>query len=235
MNMADPTLNGPGIIYVRSKLVRTDVLDEETYIKWYEKDHIPDILEKTPIKSAFRFSNVDPKADRPYLLMYPMENLAAIHGEGFKMLNVNSDFMPDKGAPYDYADLDFRDYKLIQKYNPTGNSEGKTKFIATGGFELDSALTEQNLHDWYNQEHLERLSEVPGYLRTTRYRLMHHSTNADTRVMLRLATKDDIPAQEDDEPPTWHAIHEFDEAFNKDSLGKTIDEENLQRYHEAGI
>lgn len=54
---------------------------------------------------------------------------------------------------------------------------------------------------------------------------MHHSTNADTRVMLRLATKDDIPAQEDDEPPTWHAIHEFDEAFNKDSLGKTIETE----------
>ncbi|KAG4440090.1 hypothetical protein IFR05_004433 [Cadophora sp. M221] len=223
--MADPTLDGPGIIYVTSKIVRTDVLDEETYIKWYEEDHIPDILDKTPIASAHRFSNVVPKANRPYLLMYPMEDLAAIHGEGFKKLKVNSDFMPENGAPYDYADLDFRDYKLIQKYDPNEVSEGKSKFIATGGFELDLTLTAQDLHDWYNQEHLERLAKVPGYLRTTRYRLMHHSTNADTRVMLGLAAKDELPAQEEDEPPTWHAIHEFDEGFNKDSLGETIDTE----------
>lgn len=124
--MASESLEGPGIIYVTSKIVRNDVLNEETYLRWYEEDHIPDILEKTPIKSALQFSNVDPKADRPYLLMYPMDNLADIHGEGFKRLNVFSDLMPDKGAPYDFADLDFRDYKLIQKYEPNGaETEGR--------------------------------------------------------------------------------------------------------------
>ncbi|KAG4426005.1 hypothetical protein IFR04_000949 [Cadophora malorum] len=223
--MAGLSLDGPGIIYVTSKIVRNDVLNEETYLKWYEEDHIPDILDKTPIKSALRFSNINPKADRPYLLMYPMEDLAAIHGEGFKQLKVKSDFMPDKGAPYDFADLDFRDYKLIQKYDPNGTAEEKIRFIATGGFELGPSLKDQDLHDWYNQEHLERLSKVSGYLRTTRYRLMHHSTNADTRVMLGLASRDEAPSQEKDEPPTWHAIHEFDENFDMKVFGTTIDTE----------
>ncbi|KAK0109530.1 hypothetical protein ONS95_002218 [Cadophora gregata] len=225
LEMAELTLEGPGIIYVTSKIVCTDVLDDKTYLKWYEEDHIPDILEKTPINSAFRFSNVKPDAERPYLLVYPMENLADIHGEGFKQLRLYSDFMPNKGAPYDFADLDFREYKLIQKYDPRGTAGEKVKFIATGGFELGLSLKEEHLHDWYNQEHLERLSTVPGYLRTTRYRLMHHSTNEDTRVMFGLTSKDDLVIQERDEPPTWHAIHEFDENFDMNALRETIDTE----------
>jgi len=160
-NMAGLSLDGPGIIYVTSKIVRNDVLNEETYLKWYEEDHIPDILDKTPIKSALRFSNINPKADRPYLLMYPMEDLAAIHGEGFKQLKVKSDFMPDKGAPYDFADLDFRDYKLIQKYDPNGTAEGrKPKRVLKTKLSLN--INRENTVHSYRRLRIGPVVERPG-------------------------------------------------------------------------
>ena len=34
-------LSGAGCLYVESSIARTDVLDEETYLKWYDEEHIP--------------------------------------------------------------------------------------------------------------------------------------------------------------------------------------------------
>lgn len=64
---------------------------------------------------------------------------------------------------------------------------------------------------------------------------MHHSTNADTRVMLGLASYDEDQPQEKDEPPTWHAIHEFDENFDMNVFGKTIDTEWTKKIFSGSI
>lgn len=111
-------IKGPGILYVNSKIARPDILDDETYMKWYSDDHIAEIMETSAIHSALRFKDSDPVASKPYLVMYPMEDIAFTQGEEFKNIKVHSDMLPGGGPVYDLADIDVRYYGLIQKYEP---------------------------------------------------------------------------------------------------------------------
>src|SRR6187402_1352498 len=109
--MAAP-ISGPGILFVISKIAATDILDEAAYMKWYETDHISEIMETSGIKSALRYKNKDPSADKPYLVTYPMSDIAFTQGEEFKKIKVHSDLLPNGGPVYDLADIDVRYYGL---------------------------------------------------------------------------------------------------------------------------
>jgi hypothetical protein len=126
-------ISGTGLLYVESKITRPDILDEETYFKWYDEDHIAEIMKTSGIKSARRFKNVDPGADKPYLAMYPMEDIAFTRGEEFKKIRIKSDILPATGIVYDLADFDVRYDNLIQVYDPTnkGKGESTTNLIAS--------------------------------------------------------------------------------------------------------
>ncbi|KAF4625432.1 hypothetical protein G7Y89_g12735 [Cudoniella acicularis] len=200
------TISGPGILYVNSKIARTDLINEESYMKWYSEDHIPEIIETSAINSALRWKDVDPKANKPFLVMYPMKDIAFTQGEEFKKIRVHSDLLPNQGPIYDLADIDVRYYGLIQTYDPKG------------------AKPEQDFDDWYRKEHLEMIAPTRGYLRTTRYKLLYYRTNAQSRELKGLP-----PRPEDKEvqaPPTWLAIHEFDtEDLDTKALMATADTE----------
>lgn len=116
-------IKGPGILYVNSKIARPDILNEETYIKWYSDDHIAEIMQTSAIHSALRFKDVDPAATKPYLVMYPMQDIAFTQGEEFKKIKVHSDLLPGGGPIYDLADIYVRYYGLIQKYEPNWPTE----------------------------------------------------------------------------------------------------------------
>jgi hypothetical protein len=125
-NMAAAAMKGPGILYVNSKIARTDILNEESYMKWYGEDHIPEIIETSGIKSALRFKNIDPNVDKPFLVMYPMPDIAFTQGDEFRKIKVHSDLLPGGGPIYDLADIDVRYYGLMQKYESNGAAkEGK--------------------------------------------------------------------------------------------------------------
>jgi hypothetical protein len=113
-------MKGPGILYVTSKIARTDILNEETYMKWYEDDHIAEIMQTSAIHSALRFKNVDPSVDKPYFVKYPMQDISFTQGEEFRKIKVHSDLLPGGGPIYDLADIDVRYYGLIQIYDPKG-------------------------------------------------------------------------------------------------------------------
>ena len=112
-------LSGPGMLYVVSKIA-SDELDEERYIKWYEVDHIAEIMQTSGIKSALRYKNTDASVDKPYMVTYPMEDLGFTQGEEFKGIKVHSDLLPGEGPIYDLADIDVRYYGLTQTYDPQG-------------------------------------------------------------------------------------------------------------------
>jgi len=118
--MAAAQLQGPGLLLVNSKVTRPDMLDEDTFIKWYSLDHIPEILNTSGVSSAVRFKNADPKAERPYLVLYPMDNIGFTQSEEFKKISVYSDLLPGEGPVYDLTDMDVRVYSFIDKYEPNG-------------------------------------------------------------------------------------------------------------------
>jgi hypothetical protein len=149
-------ISGPGILYVEARISRPDILDEETYTKWYHEDHIAEIVETSGINSARRFKNIDPNAHRPYLAMYPMKDLAFTQGEEFKKIRVKSDILPGSGICYDMADNDVRYDNLIQVYDPTKKGPGESTVAICGS--LVYVQTKANI-----QEDIQNLS--------SRYRL----------------------------------------------------------------
>jgi hypothetical protein len=114
-----PKMSGPGILYVISKIASPD-LNEETYIKWYEDDHIAEIMLTSGIKSALRYKSIDPSVDKPFMVTYPMEDIGFTQGEEFKKITVHSDILPGGGPIYDLADIDVHYYQLVQTFDPKG-------------------------------------------------------------------------------------------------------------------
>ncbi|KUJ07859.1 uncharacterized protein LY89DRAFT_725586 [Mollisia scopiformis] len=233
--MSLPLFTDPGILWVTSKITHPDHLSEQTYLNWYDNEHIPEVLSVTPIASLLRFRNLDPNAERPYLATCPLQDMA--DGGELRKVSVKSEKLPDDsgvlgGSSHDCADLDYRFYQLIQKYEPNGSEAtlGKTKTIVTGGFDMGPEVSEQEFHDWYDKEHLELLSQLPGYLRTTRYKLLNHRTNAEARAIKGLPSRPNDTAIEKTEPPMFHAVHEFSiEELDNEAAMKTIGTERAKR------
>jgi hypothetical protein len=44
MATPNPAIKGPGVLYVTSRIARDDILDEDTFFKWYDEDHIDEIV-----------------------------------------------------------------------------------------------------------------------------------------------------------------------------------------------
>jgi len=229
--------NGPGILWVASKITQPNHLSELTYLSYYDDEHIPEILSVTPVKSLFRFRAADSNAERPYLVTCPLDDMANL--SAFKNISIKSGKLPDDagvlgGSSHDCADLDYRFYQLVQKYEPneTEESLGKMKTIVTGGFTMGEEVSEEEFHNWYKEEHLKKLSQVPGYLRSTRYKLLSHRTNAEQRALKGLPTRPQDVGTAENEPPMFHAIHEFEwepEKLDNEKAMETISTEWAKR------
>ncbi|ROT38962.1 hypothetical protein SODALDRAFT_294125 [Sodiomyces alkalinus F11] len=205
--MAQPPVSGRGLLYVNSAIERTDVLDEEKFMDWYDNDHIAEVLETSGVSSAWRFKDVEfGKVEKPYLAMYPLEDIGFTQTDEFKKIRVHSDKIPGGAAIYDVANFDVRVYNLIQVFDPTKKGKGHTKTIISAQIEPGPEVSDEEFDRWYREEHLEELCKGKGFLRTTRYKLAYARSNAQSRVLKGLATSSEPPPQ----PPTWLAIHEFD-------------------------
>ncbi|KAL2760375.1 hypothetical protein ACRALDRAFT_1078881 [Sodiomyces alcalophilus JCM 7366] len=204
--MAQPPVSGRGIIYVNSGIERTDVLDEEKFMNWYDNDHIPEILETSGVSSAWRFKDVEAgKVEKPYLAMYPLEDIGFTQTEEFKKIRVHSDLIPGGASIYDLANFDVRVYNLTQVFDPTKKGKGHTKTIISAQIEPGPEISAEEFDRWYREEHLEQLSKGKGFLRATRYEIAYARSNAQSRVLKGLATTSEPPPK----PPTYLALHEF--------------------------
>jgi len=113
MAAPNPNIKGPGIMFVNSRISRKDILDEQTYFKWYDEDHIAEIVSTGGMNDAFRYTNTDERASKPYLAFYPMPDLAFTQGDRFRGIRFKSDLLPGTGIIYDMADVDVRYLGLI--------------------------------------------------------------------------------------------------------------------------
>jgi hypothetical protein len=74
----------PGLCFAWSKLTKPDELSSDEYVRWYEKVHIPDVIRLSGMKHAALWQAVNPGEGRPYLALYPMEDLKFADSEEFK-------------------------------------------------------------------------------------------------------------------------------------------------------
>jgi hypothetical protein len=109
------SIQGPGLLFVRSRIEQSakDILDEESFLRWYDDEHIPEVVSTSGIRSGFRYVDIaktsplgSPSNSKPFLAFYPMNYLAFTLSEEFKRIAVKSENLPGSGIVYDMADFD---------------------------------------------------------------------------------------------------------------------------------
>ncbi|KXJ97265.1 hypothetical protein Micbo1qcDRAFT_229974 [Microdochium bolleyi] len=215
--MAAPpeNMSGKGLLYVHSRIT-SELLDEPTLLKWYDEDHIPEIFATGGISSASRFIDEQAKAragegGRPYLHLYPLQDIGFLRTPEFAGISVTSDMLPGSGLVYDLVDFDVRYYNLVQVFDPTNKGPGHTRTIFFAHFALKEGCPSQDLDDWYRQEHLPQLAQAEGYLRSTRYKLVWGRNNETSRAFKGRESDNGAPAPAAKQQlPEWLALHEFE-------------------------
>ena len=128
------TMSGPGLLFVMARISRPDLMDEPTYMNWYDNDHIAEIIETSGINSAFRFKRTDPDAASfPYLALYPMDDIAFLQGDEFKKIKVHSELLPGSGLSYDLADNEVRYYSLQEVSDQAKKGKGQYRVAQSCG------------------------------------------------------------------------------------------------------
>src|ERR1700754_962717 len=97
LDSKDSLFSGPGLFYVNSKVTDPE-LTSEAFTKWYDNVHVPDIFDSGTISNAFRYYSVNPAVvERPYLALYPMEDVKLLQSQKFNSIPVHSENLPNGG------------------------------------------------------------------------------------------------------------------------------------------
>jgi hypothetical protein len=201
-----PPLSGPGIIWVNS--VPKPSLPEDTFNKWYQTVHIPDIIGAESgtggCVAAWRFKCRDPSRPRPYLALYSVPNMGFVQSAGFSKVSQYSEMLPEGGPSQKFVDFDTRFYQRVQVFESRGKDEtndvtakrGIGKVVKSTAIQPANG-TEEEFDQWYREEHLEQVSRMPGWRKSTRFELI-----------FKVQSKDD---ETKEEAPKYLAIHEFED------------------------
>ena len=71
---------------MNSKITKPDDLSTKAFTSWYEDVHIPDIFKTSGIKEASRWQALNSDDERPYLALYPLEDLDFLQSSEFKCI-----------------------------------------------------------------------------------------------------------------------------------------------------
>ncbi|KAF2803049.1 uncharacterized protein BDZ99DRAFT_400490 [Mytilinidion resinicola] len=193
-----PPLSGPGILWVNSKITAPDKLSPELFKTWYEEVHIRDIIaaKKGGVLAAWRYQCANPERPAPYLALYSIPDMGVLQTDQFRAVPMGHEMLPEGGPILKFVNFDTRYYKKIQVFE----KEGKTR--PGRGVNINSAAIqpaegmEEELDRWYREEHLEKVSNEPGWIRSTRFELIFQVGDKGT-------TNTEVT-------PNWLAIHEFE-------------------------
>ena len=130
----------------------------------------------------------------------------------FRALNSESisqyhESLPEGGPSQKFIDFDTRFYQRVQVFEKPGRqmSAGIGRVIKSTAIQPGSGMDDQ-FNRWYAEEHLEQVSQMPGWGRSTRFELI-----------FKVQSKDD-PKQES--APKYLAIHEFEEGTKVQRMRK---------------
>lgn len=145
-------IKGQGMLYVTSQIAKKDIMDYDTYMKWYDEDHIAEIIETSGIDSAYRYIDTNKDALKPYLAFYPMQDIGFTQGEEFRKIRVKSDLLPGTGICYDLADIDVRYIGLIGK---SGSRSGVAEYLFSTAIEPAQGTSDADAEKWLESVSLE--------------------------------------------------------------------------------
>jgi hypothetical protein len=147
-----------GLLHVLSEPGRVPLAE---FHHWYDTEHAPARLRVPGIHGGHRFRAADGRSPG-WLAVYPLE-LAALDSPAYAAARVRSPY--EETVVERLAVLDRRVYARIG--GPGAPAPDACPLLLTVGL---TSSDPEGLDAWYDSEHLPMLREVPGWLRTVRYR-----------------------------------------------------------------
>jgi len=180
-----------GLLLVTSRPTHPELTDS-IFNDWYTNEHIKDMVNSTLTNLVVRYKNVNSTAKWPYLAIYRLPDVARLRDQKVMgSIAPTSKLLPGKekgskgGAYKDVMDMEMRAYSRTQTFEGQTPKSGRGKGLVTSDMEPANGK-DAELDDWYKRQHLDMLSMLGGYRRSTRFQKLDGSS------------------------PKYLAMHEFD-------------------------
>lgn len=168
-----------GLLYVLSE---PGAVPEAEFHDWYDHDHAPARMAFAEVRAGWRYVAAD--GHRPsWLAVYALD-LALLDTPAYRSLRSNRG---DRERSV-IARLDTLDRRVYERL-PAGGGEPAPDPAGGAPLLVSVAMSSGDdfaLGDWYEREHIPALAKVPGWRRTTRYRLV----DGDAPALLALHAVD---------------------------------------------
>ncbi|KAI0406445.1 hypothetical protein F4802DRAFT_596137 [Xylaria palmicola] len=170
----------PGLMFVASRVRDRRKTSDVLYNRFYNEEHLPDVLASSQTKLALRYKNLSGDGDNatlPYLALYPVDDAAIIGSpESLKRLeDTKKSRILGCDDIFDLIHFELRAYEKIQAYEASGheNASGLERGRMLSCVAIEPAEGHDgDLDKWYRKEHLDKLAKCGGFRRCTRYRRM---------------------------------------------------------------
>ncbi|KAL1797749.1 hypothetical protein ACET3X_004355 [Alternaria dauci] len=236
--MSTPAIQGPGILFVRSRISPSAqyLLSEPTFLAWYDNEHITEVVSTSSIHSAMRYVDIhnfsplgDAQNPKPFLACYPMEDLAFTLGDEFKKIGFTSSKLPGSGVIYDLADMDVSYLGFMGATKRTREVVGgEQKFMITLGIRPEKQMAEEEVTAFFQNVCMNNVTSsrfiwytlVLELIRSQQAHVVEQTPQYIRTVRFKLlyartnaqsrALKG-LPTTDEPhpEPATWLAMHEF--------------------------
>lgn len=157
-------MNGPG--YLAVAIQPGWNTDEQIFHDWYNTEHGPLRLRLPFIETGDRYKAADDQKPE-WSAVYDVSDLSWIDKRIYSRLREERS-LREKAVMATFESLD---RKIYSTYSVRGNFKGPAPVTAS----MSMRVSEADLEDfdkWYEEEHIDMLAKVPGWLRTRRFRMV---------------------------------------------------------------
>jgi hypothetical protein len=165
---------GPGLLVVRSR-VPGSMLPE--YHAWYDNEHVPARIRLPGWLTARRYVAAADPGDpgnegdaKSFLACYDLENLGVLRQQPYIAMREQRSAAEQRILGL-IPPMDRRVYRRTDPPDSSAHQLGTCGALLLCVWWQPAPGTEAAFHDWYRQEHIPMLSQVPGWLRSRRFEL----------------------------------------------------------------
>ena len=144
--------------------------------EWYDGEHAPARLKVPGIRSAIRYKGVpmksnpvdEPAVEPPYMAWYDMDTTQVLELPEYKQVLANASDN-ERRIRSKVAMLDRRVYDRIAARGALAKTP-PPEYMLSVVLQPDT-VSEDEFNRWYEEEHTGMISEMPGWVRSRRYKL----------------------------------------------------------------
>ncbi len=142
-------------------------VDEAEFHDWYDHEHGPRRLTVPGFAGGYRYGALD-DAKPSWLVLYDLDSPDALDSPEYKALGASAS-EHDKAVGAGLATLDRRIYTQLSSDGAAPDEPAPVLLAVALSV---PAGAEDDLQDWYTEEHIPMLLKVPGWRRIRRFRLV---------------------------------------------------------------